>query len=70
VINFGTTSAQPAAYACKEPHTAAHAIAGDGKVTAVIEAGQDALSLLVAEGVVSSLRTLRTGSVKTCRTVS
>src|SRR5262249_54369694 len=51
VINFGTTSAQPAAYACKEPHTAAHAIAGDGKVTAVIEAGQDALSLLVAEGV-------------------
>ena len=54
MINFGTYSAQPAAYACQEPHTAAHAIAGEGEIAAFIEAGQNALSLLIAEGVVSS----------------
>jgi hypothetical protein len=51
LIDFGTTSAQPAAHACQEPHTAAHAPAEAGKIAVAIEAGQNALSLLIAEGV-------------------
>jgi hypothetical protein len=51
LIDFGTTSAQPAAHACQEPHTAAHAPAEAGKIAVAIEAGQNALSLLIAEDV-------------------
>ena len=50
-MDFGTTSAQPAAYVCQEPHTAARLMAGNGKIVSRIRAGQAALSLLIAEGV-------------------
>jgi hypothetical protein len=48
---FGTTSAQPAAYACQEPHPAAHIMARNGKIATSIRARQAVLSLLLAEGV-------------------
>jgi hypothetical protein len=51
VMDFGATSAQPPAYVCQEPHTAAHVMAGNGKIVSRIRAGQAALSLLIAEGV-------------------
>jgi integrase len=37
VIIFGTTSAQPAAYVCQEPHTAAHVMAGHGRPSPAYE---------------------------------
>jgi hypothetical protein len=42
MINFGTYSAQPAAYACQEPRTAAHPMTASGKIVTGIRAGQSA----------------------------
>ena len=39
MINFGTYSAQPAAYACQEPRTAAHAMPASEKIVIGIPAG-------------------------------
>jgi len=57
---FGPTSAQPAAYPCLEPYTAAHAMTGTGKSVSSMQAGQALLSLLIAEGVVWDFEPTRT----------
>jgi hypothetical protein len=60
---------QTAAHSRHEPDTTAYGLAGTRQSLTCMPAGQGLFLQVIAESVVSSLRTLRTGSLKTLRTV-